>query len=323
MAADRQPHPLRACTALPARRAVLVRACLRRRHRPCGPGANWPPPSRTAMPSSPSGCGARACASTAAAFRWAGRQRGKQRRGQLQEGGALAAAGRRAGPGRGLVRAVAHLCEAGVFPALWPRPRNTSSAPPKWVIAMPSWNAATPPGARAARTRAMTCAPCSGCRRRRRRAARRRRRCCARSRRARRNLAGPGRAAGRDLSDYPLLAARLELALAVRPEPRRSAAAGCEACRPRPLPGGRHPRQLRAQPAPPGAGGNGAGAPAARPHRAPVRERRQRPGGPEGNYRQRLYRLRTCCPRRAGIRPRRGGLAPDLAAAPYLDSDHA
>jgi TPR repeat protein len=80
--------------------------------------------------------------------------------------------------------------------------------------------------------------------------------------------------------------------LAVRPEPRRSAAAGCEG-----MPTAAIAWWSTSAPATGAAGaawclaGNGAGAPAARPHRAPVRERRLRPGGPEGNYRQRLYRL--------------------------------
>ena len=184
--------------------------------------------------------------------------RGRRRLGQFQEGDPLADAGRRAGPGRSVVRPVAHIYKAGIFAAQRRRgPEATSSAPPRWATAPPSSNAATAPGARAARTKTMTCARCTGCRRRRRTAAPRPPRRCARSRRARPAAAytDTGALARRRPGRQPSAAGGAARAgRHVQPEPGRSAAARCPPGRPGPLPGDRHPRQLRPQQAPPGAG---------------------------------------------------------------------
>jgi hypothetical protein len=105
----------------------------------------------------------------------------------------------------------------------------------------------------------------------------------------------PGLLPGGDLSAHPLLAARLELA-ALFGLSRAEALLLDVRGRPGPLPGDRHPRQLRAQQAAPGDG-----------RTAQERQALDRivrlfenvdcgPGGPEGNYRQRLYRLRTLLP---------------------------
>jgi TPR repeat protein len=71
----------------------------------------------------------------------------------------------------------------------WKR-RSIWSAPPRWATAMPSSNAATRPGARAAKTKTTMCVRCSGCKRPRPRGVAKRVRSCASWRHASR-MPGP------------------------------------------------------------------------------------------------------------------------------------